>query len=692
MYQRFFWLLVLVSVSQATSELPSIRPQVRGVFPRGAPRGSELTVTIRGKDLQNAREIRFVTPKLRAEILKSEHNLIEARFHLDATAEPGRHDFRLIAPHGSTIGWFDVSARPESFEKEPNDERDAAQALEFPVLLNGVVKGGDYDYFRFTAAAGQTLTFDINATRNGSPLDAVIGLLDEGGVEIGYSDDYYIFKDPHLVHTFEKSGTYYVRIYGSGESGSDSSDYRLTAGEMPQVDYAMPMGGQRGEPVEIRLAGVNLSAIEAVVLGDGLATGEIVSRSARSATIRLTVPKDVPEGVHRLHVGGASLPVPFVVSSLREISVSGDVARLKEDAYPVTLPVVANGVLDRPRAMHYFTFRVEEPQSVVFMADSMKLDFPLDPLVVVYDETGKRIAYQDEPTTNTGRNPANMDVNLTVHLSKAGRYIAMVRDAAFRGWPNFPYRLTMRRAEPRFEVNVIGTDETLFRGTENKVAVWIRRIEGWDQPVEVSAENLPEGVTAEKVVVEPVDTTFRNTCGEEHRMDGTKVEIPFHVASDAPIDFSQIRIVGRGVMQGRAVEREGYTQYWWRINQKIMDAAETGRMYATIADLPPLVLSPPETVRVTRGKAETVRVLIERFDNGGAPLEIAADAPEGVVVERATIDAGAAFVDLKVTASTDEPATIVLAGKSAGKLLGRSHPIVIQPSEKSEPREVSDDN
>ena len=41
----------------------------------------------------------------------------------------------------------------------------------------------------------------------------------------------------------------------------------------------------------------------------------------------------------------------------------------------------------------------------------------------------------------------------------------------------------------------------------------------------------------------------------------------------APIDFSQIRIVGRGVMQGRAVEREGYTQYWWRINQKIMDAA-----------------------------------------------------------------------------------------------------------------------
>src|SRR5207248_7594140 len=63
--------------------------------------------------------------------------------------ETGRHDFRIIAPHGSTINWMDVSDRKEIFEKEPNDDRQHAQPIEFPVLVSGTVKAGDYDYFRF---------------------------------------------------------------------------------------------------------------------------------------------------------------------------------------------------------------------------------------------------------------------------------------------------------------------------------------------------------------------------------------------------------------------------------------------------------------------------------------------------------------------------------------------------------------
>ena len=78
------------------------------------------------------------------------------RFHIDPAAEPGRHDFRLVAPHGSTVNWFDVSARKEIFDNEPNDDRQHAQVVELPVLINGTVKAGDYDYFRFAAKAGQT--------------------------------------------------------------------------------------------------------------------------------------------------------------------------------------------------------------------------------------------------------------------------------------------------------------------------------------------------------------------------------------------------------------------------------------------------------------------------------------------------------------------------------------------------------
>ena len=89
--------------------------------------------------------------------------------------------------------------------------------------------------------------------------DGDLLIRDANGTLLDYCDDYYMFKDPHLVYTFAKAGTYFLRLYGSGEAGSENADYRLTAGEMPQVDYAMPSGGRQGEMVEFDLAGVNLA-------------------------------------------------------------------------------------------------------------------------------------------------------------------------------------------------------------------------------------------------------------------------------------------------------------------------------------------------------------------------------------------------------------------------------------------------
>jgi len=684
------WLWVLASVVAAAPKVPAIRPQVQGVFPHGAQRGTQVEVTIKGKDLHNTSEIRFISPKLRAEIVHAAHNLVRARLRLDPSAEPGRHDFRLIAPHGSTIAWFDVGTRAESFEKEPNDSIANPQPVEFPLLVNGTIKSADYDHYRFAVRKGQTLTFDLNATRNGSPLDPVISLHDEAGTELAYSDDYYPFKDAHIVYTFQTAGSYVLRVYGTGESGSDLSDYRLTAGEMPLVDHAIPMGGQRGKEVDVRLSGVNLSSIEEVILGDGLAAARILSCAPQWAAVRLKIPESASAGIYRLHVAGATLPVPFVISDLPEVTLASNAGLNKQDAFPVTLPVIANGVLDKPNAAHYFSFRIEEPQTLLLAADSMQLGFMLDPLVAIYDESGKRIAYQDEPTTNTGRDPANMDPHLAVALASPGRYTAMVRDNAFRGDPTYAYRLTLKRAEPSFSLKMIGTDETLFRGRENIVTLRVRRLEGWNTPVEIWAEDLPEGMRSPKIVVQPVNTPFRNTCGEEHILDGTNVEVPIQVSAKTPLALSQIRFRGRGIMDGRTVEREAYTRYWWRVNQKVMGDAETGQLHVTIADPPELVLSAADKVTVAARKAASIKVLVDRFDAGNVPLEISAEAPNGITVEPATVQGSATTAVVKVTSSIDHPASVVLVGKVDGRLLAKSHPIVIDPSGKTASQEASD--
>jgi hypothetical protein len=154
-------------------EIPSIALEALGVFPHGGMRGSSVKVTITGKNLKNVGTIRFSKPGLLAEIVSRRDSELVTKIEIDPDAEPGRHDFRLIGPEGSNIAWFDVGSLPEITETEPNDSPAQAQELTLPALVNGIVKKGDYDFYHFTVKGGETITFDLNGTRNGSPLDGV---------------------------------------------------------------------------------------------------------------------------------------------------------------------------------------------------------------------------------------------------------------------------------------------------------------------------------------------------------------------------------------------------------------------------------------------------------------------------------------------------------------------------------------
>src|SRR5207247_2716997 len=136
---------------------------------------------------------------------------------------------------GSNLAWFDVRYFQETAEAEPNDSPTQAQPVTMPALVNGIIKKEDYDFYRFIAQGGETITFDLNGTRNGSPLDAVLALFDEAGEQFAYNDDYYIFKDPHLTYRFARAGSYLVRVSGTEEGGADVSDYRLSIGADPAV-------------------------------------------------------------------------------------------------------------------------------------------------------------------------------------------------------------------------------------------------------------------------------------------------------------------------------------------------------------------------------------------------------------------------------------------------------------------------
>lgn len=659
-------LLILISVVFAAfgaPEPPPLEPQITGVFPRGLRRGSETELQIRGRNLQGLRGATISGRGITAAVIESSAYRAKLRVTAEGRAEPGRHDLRVMAPQGSTLTWIDISDREERFEHEPNGDFAKAEQLTLSTIMNGRITAGDYDIFRFHAAGGQTLTFDLLATRNGSSLDGVMEILDAKGRQLEYSDDYYAFKDPHIVYKFAEPGEYFLRVYGSGESGSETADYRLIAGAMPQVDLALPGGGERGRTVEFDLQGVNLDGVAEVTLGAGLARGKVLSAGFGRARVSMAIPADAPLGASLLHVGGATLPVPFVISGMRELTVAPGTARKRADPVAVELGTVVNGVIDTERAADYFSIRVDGPEDVVLSVESMNLGFLLDPLVAVYDEAGKRIAWQDEPTTNTGKEPANLDPHLALRLPKAGRYTVAIRDSQFRGDATFLYRLTLKKAEPDFAVRIVGAHTTLYRGRENTVNVRVRRLEGWNTPVEVWAEGLPAGVTAPRMIAEPKNTSYTGTCGEIHYLDGTNVAVPFRVAADASLDMSRVVFKARGVMAGRTVEREARARYW-KSRIRVTGDAEEPALLATVADLPGMVFQTPE--RAGLGK---LTVILTRLDETDGDLVIDGDG-----VAPVTVPAGVTRAEVVFTRAGE----IVLNGRVGGRVLGRSAPVRVE--------------
>ena len=98
---------------------------------------------------------------------KNPEGKLTARVRIAPDAAPGVRAMRVLTPIGpSDIAWFTVGQWPEVAEKEPNNTREQAQVISFPATVSGKVEPGeDVDLFRFHAAAGQTLVFEVLAAR-----------------------------------------------------------------------------------------------------------------------------------------------------------------------------------------------------------------------------------------------------------------------------------------------------------------------------------------------------------------------------------------------------------------------------------------------------------------------------------------------------------------------------------------------
>ncbi|MCI0419301.1 MAG: hypothetical protein L0312_08795, partial [Acidobacteria bacterium] len=389
--------LVLWVAGLATLCAQTTPPTVSFTSPAGMQRGTTGIFLVEGTGLESASALVFSEPGLSARILEVDkvpksrlaletkvavvarpyfQDPVKMQARVEIKAEEwmaaGTHLFRVITPRGSsTPGRLVVSACPEKEEQEPNDEFPKAQTLSLPVTVNGVVlKAGDGDLYRFQAAAGEEVVFQVNTT--GSTLDPLLDIFDFSGKTVATNREER--NRSAIGYRADRDGWYTVRISDYLEGGSLRHFYRLTIGEMPFVKGRYPLGLKAGTKSPFQVWGFNLGQTATVTPEPfGLAAGKVMDVGA------LAVQTSEGEAVNAL---------PVAIGRYDEIEESGKNHSL-ESSQQVKFSITVNGRVRLDSSGHsqpdYYRFTARKGQRFVLETAASRLGSPLDSVIEVLD-------------------------------------------------------------------------------------------------------------------------------------------------------------------------------------------------------------------------------------------------------------------------------------------------------------------
>jgi hypothetical protein len=156
-------------------------------------------------------------------------------------------------------------------ESEPNNSIETADSVALGDQASGTVNPvGDADAWFVDLTAGLFFSVDVDAAKDGSPLDATLELRAPDGHSLAFNDDFDGF-DSRISYRIPASGRYYVVIRAFGNTGGSAQRYAINFGKV--VCEAV---GTEQEPNDAP------ASASPVAIGDS-AVGELCSADANPA-------------------------------------------------------------------------------------------------------------------------------------------------------------------------------------------------------------------------------------------------------------------------------------------------------------------------------------------------------------------------------------------------------------------------
>ena len=569
-----FVLIAIVALLPGLSlyaDLPSI--PFDQMNPLGVTAGGSVEVEIKGNHIEGVDRLVFDQPGITAEPVMGKDRFF--RITVSENVPVGTYDVYLSGRFGVsnprllavTKGFVEVADNGKN--RTPAD----AQAIEINSAVSGTADGNADDYYRLVLRAGQRITFDCQAGRLGSQLDAVMSLSTPDGRTLATSSDWF-GPDPFLDVTVPADGDYLVSLHDLSYRGGQP--YRLVVSDRPRVDHVFPAAVQAGAPATLTAFGQNLSTLGGApsAWNEGgqpldqrqfawsadpavLESGNYLFRDHPShhsaaptaATCTLTGQQISMDGIDALW------SFPPVVVTPHPVVVDQEPNDAAASAQKVALPLVLSGRFDRPQDADWFEFQVPETGPYNINVYCERIAGRADPYLVLTDSKGNRLNELDD----FGHRVSGFDGHLRdpsqeVNLNKETTYRALVQDRYRRGGARYLYVLEIVKAEPDFYPAVIHRSNqdpggtTVFKGTATYLDVILHHRGNARSNVTITGEDLPPGLH-----VAPTSIT-----------SNTRGHVVLWADEDAPDWTGPIRLVATSTTDGKTIRRivRPYSRVW----------------------------------------------------------------------------------------------------------------------------------
>jgi hypothetical protein len=440
--------------------------------PIGAQRGQSLELTLTGNNLANPTglwtsfpaTISFPPDKNNGK----DNDKLRVQLQISRDAPIGFQAIRLATSQGmSNLRLFCIDDLPPVMETETNHSKTTPQSVSLPCVVVGRADAETADYFKFTAKAGERVSFEVLGRRLGSALDPQITLLDaRTGRELtgGYNNDAPgLQTDPRLSYTFKTAGDYIIEVRDTLYRGGPDFWYRLRMGDFPCATTPLPMAARRGSQLSVSFAGPQVENIPPV---------------------EVTVPQDptlqtvwvAPKSANGLY----GWPVALAVSDHEELleqEPNNDAAHANRVNVPggITGRFLTSGDID------YYVFSAKKGSTYAIEAQTLELYSPSEVYLALKDSKGNQLA-----ATNPQTPP-----RLVFQAAAAGDYFVTVEHLLYWSGPAESYRLTITPDEPGFELSV-GLDRfDVHPGASAVVPIWAVR-KGYTGPIDVQVIGHPD--------------------------------------------------------------------------------------------------------------------------------------------------------------------------------------------------------